>query len=188
MLRTTRTRQLVVETFLDLLDEGEPQPTAQMVSDRSGVSMRSIFRIFADVDAMHSASIATVIDRVTHLLIDLDPSGPIEARTKRLVDNRAKFYEAITPVRRMEVRLAPNSKPIQADLKLANAFFRAQVADLFTSELAATAAPRRADLLDALDMTTSWETWDRLRGIQHVPERRARRIVSDMVNQALTTE
>lgn len=187
-LRAVRTRQLVVETFLDLLGEGEPQPTAQQVSDRAGVSMRSIFRLFDDVEALHSAAIATQIERVADLIVATDHDGPLDRRAKALVDSRAKLFDAISPVRRMAVRLEPTSRPIRADLRRANEFFRAQVAELFGRELAPLSAARRTDALDALDVVTSWEAWERLRSIQGVPERRARRIVADLVQQVLRSE
>lgn len=188
LLRAVRSRQLVVETFLDLLGEGEPQPTAQQVSDRSGVSMRSIFRLFDDVEALHAAAIATQLDRVADLIVALDCDGPLERRVRALVDSRAKLFDAISPVRRMAVRLAPTSRPIRADLQMANRFFRVQVAELFDPELSTLPVARRGDVLDTLDSVTSWETWERLRSIQEVPERRARRIVADLVQQVLGAE
>lgn len=188
LLRTARTRQLVVEAFLDLLGEGESQPTAQQVSDRSGVSMRSIFRLFDDVEALHGAAIATQIDRVADLIVAIGPDGPLGGRVKAVVDSRAKLFEAIAPVRRMAVRLAPTSPPIRADLELANEFFRAQVAEVFVHELSVLAVVGRSDVLDALDLATSWETWERLRGTQGIPERRARRIVADLMHRVLAGE
>lgn len=183
--RSDRSRQLVVETFLDLLVEGEPQPTAMQVSERCGVSMRSIFRLFDDVEAMHAAAVATQIDRVAHLVVALEPTGSLDRRIKAVVEGRSRLFEAISPVRRMAVRLAPTSRPISADLKLANEFFRAQLAEMFAVELTVLSPARRATMLDTLDLATSWETWERLRGIQLVPQRRARRIVSDLVRQIL---
>lgn len=185
-LRTTRTRRLVVEAFLDLLDAGEPQPTAQQVSDRCGVSMRSIFRLFEDVEAMHAAAIATQLDRVGHLLVPLDPSGSLDRRVKALVDSRAELFETISPVRRMAIRIAPTSRTIRADLEVANRFLRSQVTDLFEAELRALPQGRRSDVVDVVDVATSWETWERLRSSQGTSDRRARRLVSGVVTGALT--
>lgn len=185
VLRAARTRQLVVEAFLDLLVDGEPQPTAQQVADRSGVSMRSIFRLFDDVEALHGAAISTQIGRVADLIIRIGPDGPLEVRVRAVVDSRAKLFEAISPVRRMAVRLAPKSQTIGADLDMANEFFRAQVAEVFDNELSVLAVEGRRDVLEALDLATSWEIWERLRGIQGMPERRARRIVADLIHRVL---
>jgi TetR/AcrR family transcriptional regulator of autoinduction and epiphytic fitness len=185
--RATRTRQLVVETFLDLLEEGEPQPTAQQVSDRSGVSMRSIFRLFDDVEALHAAAITTQIDRVTPLLVQLDGIGPLDRRVKMVVDSRSTLFEAISPVRRMAVRLAPTSRPIRGDLVLANRFLREQIAEVFEPELSAMTAAGRRDAIEMLDAVTSWETWERLRSVQGTPERTTRRIIAGLVRAILPT-
>ena len=184
--RATRSRQLVVETFLDLLNEGEPQPTAQQVATRSGVSMRSIFRLFDDVEAMHTAAIATQISRVRHLLVELPCEGPLDDRIAALVDSRAEIFEAISPVRRMAVRLAPTSRPIRTDLDRANAYFRTQVEQVFGPELSADPTRRWRDRIDALDVVTSWETWERLRTAQDRSVRDATRIVTGLVERTLT--
>jgi len=181
VLRAARTRQLVAETFLDLLTEGVAHPTAKQVSDRSGVSMSSIFRLFDDVDAMHSAAIAIQLERVAPIIVDPDPSGPVERRVRSLVETRAKLLEAITPVRRMGVRLAVTSEPIRFDLAVANEFFRTQLEQLFAPELSALPPATRLDRLDKLDAVTSWDMWERLRNAQGVPEKRACRLVTAMV-------
>jgi len=185
LMRATRTRQLVVETFLDLLEEGEPQPTALQVSERAEISIRSIFRLFDDVEALHSAAVATQIERVAPLVVPLVPTGSLDERIKAVVDSRARIFEAISPIRRMAVRLAPTSRPIRADLLLANEFFRAQIVEMFDAELSGLPAPRCNITIETLDLATSWETWERLRSVQQVSERRTRRIVADTVRRAL---
>lgn len=177
-LRAERTRRLVVEALLDLVQEGEPYPTAQQVSDRSGVSMRSIFRLFQDVDALHSAAIAAQLERVAQLFEPPDAAGPVESRLAAVVAQRTRLYETIAPVRRMAIRLAPRSRPIAAELARANAVLRAHLAELFAPELAALAPGPQADALEALDALTSWETWDRLRGAQGLEADEAAAVVT----------
>ena len=173
-LRAARSRQLIVDTFLDLLGGGEAQPTVQMVSDRSGVSMSTVWRLFDDVEALHSVAIATQVERVSPMIVDIDPTGPLEDRVKRLVDSRAKLYESITPIRRFALRLASSSAPIRADLRLANEFCRAQVAEVFDSELAGK-GPSTVEVADAV---TSWDAWDRFRSGQGLSVRRTKAAIS----------
>jgi AcrR family transcriptional regulator len=180
ILRAERTRRLVVETFLDLVQEGELHPTAQQVSDRSGVSMRSIFRLFQDVDALHSAAIAAQLERVAHLFEAPDATGPVEWRMTALVAQRTRLYETIAPVRRMAIRLAPRSLPIAAELARANAILRDHLTQLFAPELAATRSGREAEGIEALDAVTSWETWERLRSAQRLDVDGAARVVTTM--------
>ncbi|MGI8662244.1 MAG: TetR/AcrR family transcriptional regulator [Acidimicrobiales bacterium] len=178
-LRAVRTRQLIVESCLDLVDEGETQPTALQVSERSGVSMSTVFRLFSDVEALHASAIATQLERVTPLIVDLPADGSVEERVRRLVDSRAKLFEAITPVRRLAIRLAVSSRPIREDLEFANRFFRAQVVDLLSTELGSGDAGR--DVLDAVDAMTSWDVWERFRGGQGLSVRRTKATVTMLV-------
>ncbi len=180
-LRSARTRRLVVDVFLDLLGEGEAQPTTQQVADRSGVSMRSIFRLFDDVEALHSAAVAAQIDRVAPLFVAPPVDGSRAQRIDALVASRAQLFEAIAPVRRFAVRLAPTSQPIRNHLDRSNRMLRSQLSELFDAELGKLPAAHRSDVLDALDLVTSFEAWDRLRIVQGRSRAAARRVVGAAV-------
>lgn len=178
LLRAERTRRVVVEALLDLVQDGELHPTAQQVSDRSGVSMRSIFRLFEDVDALHAAAIAAQLERVAHLFAAPAATGPVESRMAALVAQRTRLYETIAPVRRMAIRLAPRSRPIAAELARANTVLRGHLGALFAPELAGMHPGRQADVIEALDTLTSWETWERLRTTQRLQAGAAARVVT----------
>ncbi len=181
ILRAERTRRLVVESFLDLVQAGELRPTAQQVSDRSGVSMRSIFRLFEDVDALHAAAIVAHVERVAHLFEAPDATGSVGSRTDALVEQRTRLYEAIAPVRRMAIRLAARSRPITAELARADLILRGHLAPLFAAELAAMRPDRKGAVIEALDALTSWETWDRLRTAQTLGADEAAGVVTTSV-------
>lgn len=149
----------MVDAILDLLVEGETRPTAQQVSARSGVSMRTIFRLFDDMTSLHRAAIARQAERIGALMVPLSDTGPLAARVDALVASRSSVYESISPVRRAAVRLAATSPPIATELGRAAELFRSQVAATLRRELDA-AGP---GVLDAVDLVTSWEAWERLR-------------------------
>jgi AcrR family transcriptional regulator len=172
-LRRLRNEQAAVDAILDLLNEGVVQPTAQEVSDRSGVSMRSIFRLFQDMEALHAAAIERQLARVGPLLAEIPGTGPVAERIAALVDDRARFFEAVAPVRRLAVRRSAQSPTLRSGLARADRHFRSQVAAVFAAELASR---HDDDLLDALDAATSWEAWDRLRRAQDLPVGAARRV------------
>jgi TetR/AcrR family transcriptional regulator of autoinduction and epiphytic fitness len=186
ILRAERTRRAVVEALLDLVGEGELHPTARQVSDRSGVSMRSIFRLFEDVDALHAAGNAAHLERVAHLFEPPEASGPVAARTAALVAQRTRLYETITPVRRVAVNLARRSPPIAAELARANAILRDQLATQYAPELATLPAGPRSEAVEALDAATSWDMWDRLRTTQGLGVDEAGRVVTTMVLAVLS--
>ena len=161
-LRRVRNQDAVVTAILALLDDGEAQPTAHQVSQRSGVSMRSIFRLFDDMDALHRAAIDRQIERITPMLTPLPTEGPAADRIAALVGNRAEIFEAIAPVRRLALRLAPQSPPIRHELARIGRYFRDQVTAVFDAEIQGR-VDDEAVLLEALDAATSWDAWERLR-------------------------
>src|SRR5688572_25034848 len=83
--RRHRSRDLAVDALLDLLNEGIARPTAQQVAERSGVSLRSIFRIFDDVQSLHMAASERQMSRVRHLFVDIVASGTLEERVQATV-------------------------------------------------------------------------------------------------------
>ena len=58
-LRTERSKQAIIDAGLELIHEGQLVPTAQQVSERAGVGIRSFFRHFADMETLF----ATVDDQ-----------------------------------------------------------------------------------------------------------------------------
>jgi len=181
--RRLRNVEAVADAVLDLLNEGVVQPTAQEVSDRSGVSMRSIFRLFQDVEALHAAAIERQFARVSPLLGTLPTEGPVAERIEALADDRARFFDAVAPVRRLAVRRAQQSPLIEGELARSARYFRDQLAAVFAAELAGAADPL---LLDALDAATSWEAWDRLRRAQQLTTAEARRLMVATVSALLS--
>jgi AcrR family transcriptional regulator len=48
--RSERSKQAIIEASLALMEEGNLIPTAQQISNRAGVGMRSFFRHFEDME------------------------------------------------------------------------------------------------------------------------------------------
>ena len=186
-LRRARSYEAVVEAILDLLVEGHVQPTAKAVAERSGVSLRTVFRLFADVESLNAAAIARQSERVAPLLTDPPTEGPLEERIAALVAKRAEYFEAITGTRRHALRLAPTSPTIAKGLGQSRRFLRRQLERVFRPELDA-AGDEAGELLDALSAATSWEMWDLLRTGHDRSGAAAVQVVARLVRGALTTD
>lgn len=182
--RAVRSRAAVVDAILDLLSEGHGQPTAQMVAERSRVSVRSIFRLFDDMASLHRAAAERQAERLTALLVPMTGEGPVADRVAALVANRRDVYETISPVRRVAVRAAATSPPIADELRRIAELFRGQVASTFRAELAGSGP----EVLDALDLAASWEAWERLRTVQGLEPEAAGAVVTATLIALLRTE
>lgn len=181
--RRLRNTDAVVEAILELLHEGDEQPTAQAVAERSGVSIRSIFRLFQDMEALHTQAIERQTHELESLIAHVSPDGSLEGRVRALVANRAAVFENVAPVRRFALRAAARSAPIRDGLATADLLLRQQVAEVFAREIAATSGD--PDLLEALDAVTSWAAWDRLRTGQGLPTTQACRTTELLVASVL---
>ncbi len=180
--RRHRSRDLAVDAFLDLLGEGVLRPTAQQVAERSGVSLRSIFRIFDDVESLNAAACARQLSRIRHLFVDVMPTGTLAERVAEVVAINGRLYESIAPIRRAALRAAPESPALREQLARARGWVRAEVERVFAPELAGT--PR--DTASAVEMALSFEAWDQLRVAQGMSPTRAASAVTRLVAAVLT--
>ena len=191
VLRRERNRELVIDAMLDLLVEGVARPTAQDVADRSGVSLRSIFRIFEDVDTLHAEAAVRQHERTKHLFVEVPPTGPLPDRIHAVVAVHSRIYEHIAPVRRVAVRMAATSQPLADYLERSRRWFRDEVARVFAAEAAEAAEADEArdtdaaELLAAVERALSWEAWNQLRSAQDLSAARARRAVHRTVTALL---
>jgi AcrR family transcriptional regulator len=184
-LRRRHSYDAAVDAVLDLIGEGVPAPTAQQIADRSGISIRTVFRLTDDVESLHAAAVQRQTERIAPLYVDLSTEGALEARIASLVSNRATIFETIAPVRRVAERLALDSTRIADGLARHHRLLRAQVAALFEAELAQLTKERRVDALNAVDVVASWETWDQLRRRQSLSRREATRVVTQLLSGVL---
>ena len=55
-LRSDRSRQVIVEAMLQLINEGNLVPTAQQIANHAKVGIRSVFRHFEDMEAIFATA------------------------------------------------------------------------------------------------------------------------------------
>ena len=138
-LRAARNYEAVVGAVLDIVRECPPNaiylPSAAEVAARARVSERTVFRHFADLDALFVAA-ASRIRPVQQIYLDPRPDAPgLDDRIEVLVGLRAKLYERIAPIRRVAIYLSQTHPLVVEQLAEAYATARAQVADVFAPEL-----------------------------------------------------
>jgi AcrR family transcriptional regulator len=185
--RRERNRDAVVDAIMVLVQSGEIEPSMAQVAEVAGVSERSIFRHFESREALVAAVIERQLEVVGSLLRKIPVEGAAEDRVTALVNERVRLFEEITPMRYCALRVADRSDAVAEQLAAARAWQREELATVFARELDEGSAADGRDLLDALDLITSWEAWNVLRRHQGCSVARARRITERLALTALRT-
>ena len=162
-LRREQNREAVLDALAELFEQGNLLPTSGEIAERAGLSPRSLFRYFDDVDDLSHATIDRELARARPLLdAGAVASDPTAVKIACVVEARVRLFETIAPAARSARACAHRHHPVAAQIAQSRSYLRRQLNDLFAAELHATA------LLPALDALLSFETYELLRGDQRL--------------------
>jgi AcrR family transcriptional regulator len=182
-LRRENNRDAVLDALAALFAEGDYQPGANQIAERAGLSPRSLFRYFEDVDDLLRAAIDRQLEAARPLLeVTVAPEAPTDAKVAAVVDARARLFEAIAPAARAARISAHRHRVIARQLRSSRSYLRRQVQEVFGPELG-----RRPDLLPAVDSLCSFETYDLLRGDQGLSRTATSAALAAALTALLTT-
>lgn len=179
--RGQRTRRNVAEALMELLREGGQEPTARAVAQRAGVSLRLVFHHFTEMDDLYHYIAALELRRQWSQMPRISSKLALTTRIERTVAHRAALYEELSPIRRALVRRIPASKGVAATIAAADTLLLEDLKETFEPELAALASNTRLEVLEAMDVATSWEAWERLRTSSLLQSRGARRVMTRLL-------
>ena len=174
--RSARTRRAIVDALRALHHDGDLRPTAPRVAERAGVSLRTVWQHFEDLESLMAAAGERDAEIAGRFVEPIDPSAPRDARIAALVDQRVAMYEHMAPVWRAARVQEPFSAQLRDNRDRLLAGGRSQLETVFASELAAHAGGARTALLAALQAATNWSTWEHLRNelkLSHSDSRQA---------------
>jgi len=179
-LRSERSRLAIVEAALALQEEGVLVPTAQQISDRAGVGIRSFFRHFEDMETLFEVADNHIRESYEALFLGGDRAGTLDERIDHAVERHADAYESVSSIilgtqaqlwryEALRRNYARNLRGLRKDL------------DDWLPEL--TSVPR--DTREAIDAIASFEMWHRLRCHQGKSKKVSIRIIKSMLKSLL---
>jgi len=160
--RLERSKLAVLQAVNDIVRETGEAPTADTLSKRSGVSRRSIFRLFGSKSGLLKAAVEFMYDELVERfpfpdLEDLEPSD----RVARFVDHIGSIHEYMAPFARVSRKAQEDEDLIQRERMRIQALYQSEVRGAFVAMgRFATAAPI---LRDSVQLILSWNAWDYLR-------------------------
>jgi TetR/AcrR family transcriptional regulator of autoinduction and epiphytic fitness len=161
--RGVRTRDAIVSALLDLVAQGDVAPTAQRIADRAGVSVRSVYQHFSDVEGLYADATERTYTRVRDAAKDVDVSLPKASRVDAFVEDRTANLEALLPFHRAVRLMEPGSDRVRGYHLAMEKWEKDRVAKVFAPELRGMSSPQRSAALAGIDVLASADSWDRLR-------------------------
>src|SRR3954454_5900096 len=91
--RSVRTRRAIVDALRSLHHEGDLLPTAPRVAERAGVSVRTVWQHFDDIETLLVEAGRRDLEIAMTFVTPIDSNLPLAARIAALVDQRSRMYE-----------------------------------------------------------------------------------------------
>lgn len=172
--RRAKNRDAVIDAVVELYDEGVAVPTIADVVERCGISDRSVFRYFNDLDELMRAAIERGHDRYRPLgRIHEFGKGPLDTRVDNLLEQRISMFETMSGPSRAIRQNLHRSELLRSDLIRTRLLLRGQIQKQFEPELAAMDKDRSNQVVAALDVLLSFESYELLRNDQSLTRPRA---------------
>ena len=162
--RRRRNIDAVLDVVIEMFAEDAMFPTIEQAATRSGLSLRSLYRYFADPGELLEAAIerTSATGRGLARLHSIG-EGPLDRRIDDFVAMRIRVHEAVGPVFRAAHANAARHSRIRDQMSQARTAMREQFELQFAPELAARRGSDREAALSAGDVLTQFESIDFLR-------------------------
>ncbi len=163
-LRRDRNRDAVVDALLELIRSGEMAPSADAVAAHAGLSARSVFRYFDDIDDLCRVAITHQLAAVRPVLrTEISAAGPLDERIAALVDQRVELFEAVGSVGTFARLRAPFQPLVAEQLDAARRLLRDRLRATLRPELDTLDVDAADSIVAAADVLCSFESFRLLR-------------------------
>jgi AcrR family transcriptional regulator len=174
--RSERSREAIVQALLELVGEGVLEPTAQQVAERADVGVRTVFRHFSDMDTLFAAMNDRLENAVSDLFVEENQTGSISDRIEALIERRSKIFGIVEPFRRAQVIQRSRSAFLLEQQQRTNKILRTDL-QRWLPEISSF----QGEIAEALELTLSLESWERLRFDQRIGAKRSQNVIRRIV-------
>jgi len=175
--RSERSRGAILKAMIALIEEGILVPTAQSVSDRAGVGIRTVFRHFDDMESLFAIANELILIESTPTIIGGNRKGTLGKRVHHGIDCRIQVYEE-----RKNIFLSARSQ--RWEYKILREMYAGLQKKLREDFNHLVPELRELSAIDrgAFDSLVSFEMWRRLRAIQGLDVDTAKLVIIKLVS------
>src|SRR3546814_416763 len=174
--RSRSSRRRIVAAMLELIEGGDPMPSAARVAEEAGVGLRTVFRHFDDMDSLYSEISATIAERVMPIVTAPYAGADWRANLRDLTQRRVRVFEAMLPF-----RLAANIKRYQSPFLMAEYTRVVRLERELVLRLLPDGVLADRTRVEALIAMLSFQTWRALRRDQALTVEDAGSVLAHMV-------
>ena len=174
--RSERTRQLIIEAYLALLRESPQIPTAALIAERAGYSVRSVFERFPDLHALRVAATDYAFTQGTAQAVARDFAGDRQTRLQSHVETRAWTCEQWLPLWRALNANQGDSTELKSRIALIRQAILKRIELMYEPELATLDDKERQQTLIAIESLIDFESWARMREFSGMSIEEAREV------------
>ena len=185
-LRRERNRQDIVDALLGLIENGETEISAALIASKAGLSERSIFRYFDDVNDLYRSVCDLAFSKeIEYALIDDAGVGSLDTKIENFVNQRVRIYtmnEKIAPAARS---FAFKNPIIKNQLVVGRKLLRTQIIKHFSEELSAFDKQQQQVAVAIIDSLTTFEYYDMMRSDQRMSVQAIKSVLTESIRKAL---
>lgn len=179
-LRSEKCKQSILEACNQLMRAGNLVPTAQMISDKAGVQIRTFFRHYPDMEALFYAVDESIKPEYERIYEETLSQGSLSERIASVVDLHAKSFEQNKAVIKSTKAQLWRYKVLRDNYAGVNGRLRKDMNNRIPElkEL-------DSDTREIIDGLASIEMWVRLRDHQKLSQARSIRIIHQSIELIL---
>lgn len=185
-LRRERNRQDIVDALLGLIENGETEISAALIASKAGLSERSIFRYFDDVNDLYRSVCDLAFSKeIEYALIDDAGVGSLDTKIENFVNQRVRIYtmnEKIAPAARS---FAFKNPVIKNQLVVGRKLLRNQIIKHFAEELSVFDKVQQQVAVAIIDSLTTFEYYDMMRSDQKMSVQAIKSVLTESIRKAL---
>jgi AcrR family transcriptional regulator len=160
--RRERGRLAVIDAMFELLQAGKVPVSAELVAERAGVSVASVFRYFDGLDDLQYQTFERFRERFEPLLVVEPRAAKRAERIAAFVSSRLDLYDQAGAIMAVGRLRALEHEPLVAASAEMRGLLADQVRSVFAADVTGMATAGR-DLVAVIDALTSLESWDVMR-------------------------
>src|SRR4029077_9206408 len=163
LLRSECTKQILIESYLDLLRENPRIPTAADIAQRAGCSIRSVFERFSDLLSLSFAAADHAFAQGMAQAVARHVDGDRQTRLRSQVETRAQVCEQWLPLWRGLPRHQHESEELAFRIERMRDAIVGRLALMYRPELSTLPEAGRKSVVIAHEALTELESWGRVR-------------------------